>query len=94
MTTSDTAEHGIFHGHVDARELGVVPKKGRLVALRTRDELRASTELCKFTGRSDSCRCRLIVAVDAYVVEVPAIYASALLKYVNRLGVRDSNRLA
>ncbi|KAF2493669.1 cytidine deaminase-like protein [Lophium mytilinum] len=76
MTASQTAQHGIFHGHVDAQKLGVTPKKGRLVPLRTRDEIRAATEL-----------------LDAYVVEVPAVFASAVLNVIRIAipNIRDVN---
>ncbi|KAF2801288.1 cytidine deaminase-like protein [Mytilinidion resinicola] len=76
MTTSQIAQHGIFHGRVDAQKLGITPKQGRLVALRTRDELRAATEL-----------------LDAYVVAVPAVFASAVLDVIRIAipNIRDVN---
>lgn len=65
MKTPQPVQDEVFNGPLELRELAIAPKPGRLVALKTKDELRAVLE-----------------TIDVYVIEVPAVYARAILNIV------------
>jgi hypothetical protein len=81
MKTPQPVQDEVFNGPLELRELAIAPQPGRLVALKTRDELRATLE----TSKSFHCNLEQLLtytSVDVYVIEVPALYAGATLKYV------------
>jgi tRNA-specific adenosine deaminase 3 len=81
MKTPQPVQDEVFNVPLELRELAIAPILGRLVALKTKDELRAVLE----TSKSFHCNLEQLLiytSVDVYVIEVPAVYAGATLKYV------------
>ena len=80
MKTPQPVQDDVFNGPLELRELAIAPQPGRLIALKTKDELRAALE----TSKSFHCNLKqllIYISVDVYVIEVPAVYAGATLKY-------------
>ena len=81
MKTPQSVQDEVFNGPLELRELAITPQPGRLIALKTKDELRDVLE----TSKSFHCNLKQLLictSVDVYVIEVPAVYAGAILKYV------------